>query len=97
MLIAVYRTNKKSGMYLYVPNKDDFSAVPEVLMQKFGHPQLVMLLPIQKREALAGVDKEKLIAAMEDPGFYLQMPPKEENWLETHRSELGLSPNQSKS
>lgn len=79
-------------MYLYVPKKDDFSAVPQALMSRFGKPQLVMLLPVNKREVLGGVDKQKLLDAMEEPGFYLQMPPKEENWLETHRAELGLSP-----
>ena len=97
MLIAVYKTAKKEGMYLYVPKKDDFSAVPEALMSRFGHPQLVMMLPVQKREVLGGVDKQKLLEAMDEPGFYLQMPPKEENWLETHRIELGLSPTSPKS
>ncbi|GGF53390.1 YcgL domain-containing protein [Alteromonas lipolytica] len=92
MLIAVYKTAKKEGMFLYVPKKDDFSAVPEALMSRFGRPQLVMMLPVQKREVLGAVDKQKLIEAMDDPGFYLQMPPKEENWLEVHRAELGLAP-----
>lgn len=91
MLIAVYKTAKKEGMYLYVPKKDDFSAVPQALMSRFGKPQLVMLLPVHKREELGGVDKQKLLDAMDEPGFYLQMPPKEENWLETYRAELGLS------
>ncbi|MDC8830589.1 YcgL domain-containing protein [Alteromonas gilva] len=92
MLIAVYKTLKKEGMYLYVPNKDDFSAVPEPLMARFGEPQLVMMLPIAKRKTLGGVDKQKLLDAMDDPGFYLQVPPKEENWLEAHLIEQGKSP-----
>lgn len=91
MLIAVYRTKKKEGTYLYVPKKGDFSALPEALLSQFGTPELVMLIPIEKRAVVAGVEKEKLIRAMEDPGFYLQMPPKEENLLDTHRSELGLT------
>lgn len=90
MLIAVYKTAKKAGMYLYVAKKGDFSAVPEALMAQFGKPQLVMMLPVQKREALAGVDKARLIEAMNEQGFYLQMPPKEDNLLEKHRENLGL-------
>ncbi|MFS1704071.1 YcgL domain-containing protein [Alteromonas sp. AMM-1] len=90
MLLAVYKTAKKAGMYLYVAKKDDFSAVPEALMSQFGRPQLVMMLPLSKREALGGVDKSKLIDAINDKGFYLQMPPKEENLLEVHRESLGL-------
>ncbi len=91
MIVAVYKTRKKTGMYLYVPNKDDFSAVPEALMTQFGTPELVMLLPLSKREALGGVDKQKLIDSLQDPGFYLQMPPKEDDLLMDHRESLGLS------
>ncbi len=90
MLLAVYKTAKKAGMYLYVAKKDDFSSVPEALMNQFGRPQLVMMLPLSKRDALGGVDKAKLIDAINAQGFYLQMPPKEENLLESHRESLGL-------
>lgn len=90
MLLAVYKTAKKAGMYLYVAKKDDFSTVPEALMNQFGRPELVMMLPLSKREALGGVDKAKLIEAVNEQGFYLQMPPKEENLLESHRESLGL-------
>ncbi len=91
MLCAVYKTKKKSGMFLYVPEKDHFDDVPEALMNQFGTPELVMLLPLDKRERLAGVDKQKLKEALTEQGYYLQMPPKEENLLETHRLSLGLS------
>lgn len=90
MLCAVYKTKKKSGMFLYVPKKDDFDEVPEALMNQFGRPELVMLLPLDKREHLAGVDKQKLTDALSEQGYYLQMPPKEENLLESHRLSLGL-------
>lgn len=90
MLCAVYKTKKKSGMFLYVPEKDQFDDVPEALMNQFGNPELVMMLPLEKRKHLAGVDKQKLKEALKDPGYYLQMPPKEENLLEAHRLSLGL-------
>lgn len=92
MIIAVYKTKRKTGMYLYVPNKDDFSDVPEVLMQQFGQPELVMLVAADKRQRLAGIDKQSLITALNDKGYYLQMPPKEEDLLASHRRALGLSP-----
>ena len=92
MLCAVYKTKKKSGMFLYVPEKDKFDEVPEALINQFGHPELVMMLPLDKRERLGTVDKQKLIAALTEQGYYLQMPPKEENLLESHRVSLGLAP-----
>lgn len=84
-------------MYLYVPKKDVFDDVPEVLMKQFGKPELVMLIDLNKRPALAGVDKAKLDAAFSEKGFYLQMPPKVESLLAEHRASLGLSPTADKS
>ncbi len=93
MLCAVYKTRRKEGMYLYVPGKNAFDDVPEVLMQKFGTPELVMLIPLDKRPQLAGVSKATLEEALNEKGFYLQMPPKEEDMLAAHRVEQGLTPN----
>jgi len=78
-------------MYLYVPKKDNFEDVPEPLIQMFGRPELVTILALDKHERLGMVDKQKLIDELSDKGFYLQVPPKEENLLETHRESLGLS------
>lgn len=91
MLCAIYKTRKKSGMYLYVPEKGNFADVPAPLLEQFGTPELVTMLALDKREKLAVVDKQKLIAALKSDGFYLQMPPKEDNLLEAHRKSLGLS------
>ena len=62
------------------------------MLEQFGKPVLVMLLPLNKREALGRVDKETLITALREKGFYLQLPPKQEDWLAEHRVALGLSP-----
>ena len=91
MLCAVYKTYKKEGMYLYVPKKGHFEDVPEALMARFGTPELVTIIALEKHERLGGVDKQKLIEAFSTQGFYLQMPPKEDNLLEQHRESLGLS------
>lgn len=96
MLVAVYKTRKKQGMYLYVNKKDDFSSVPDVLRKQFGTPELVMMLPLDKRATLGLVDKTKLVEALAEQGFYLQMPPKEDDLLVEHRTSLGLSPNPDK-
>ena len=90
MLCAVYKTRKKQGMYLYVPKKDVFDDVPDPLMQRFGKPELVTLLALDKREKIAGIDKQKLTDELNSNGFYLQMPPKEDDLLSTHRVSLGL-------
>lgn len=90
MLCAVYKSQKHEGMYLYVPNKDNFDDVPDVLKDKFGKPELVTILSLDKREKLGSVDKQKLVSELKEKGFYFQMPPKEDDLLMAHRTSLGL-------
>lgn len=75
MLASVYRSNKKDEMYLYIPNKDDFSQVPEPLMKVFGKPEFALQLNLAKRQKLARVNIEEVVEKIESEGFYLQMPP----------------------
>ena len=93
---AVYRTNKKSGLFLYVAEKGQFGSVPSALMAQLGKPELVMMLPLNNDKSLAAVDKNTLIEHLTEKGFYLQMPPQQEDWLAEHRELLGLSPHSPK-
>ncbi|WP_395342359.1 YcgL domain-containing protein [Ningiella sp. W23] len=88
MLCAVYKSKKKADSYLYINKKDDFSQVPESLLQIFGQPQFVMLIPVNKRERLGGMPKQVILDKLESEGFYLQLPPKVESLLEQHRASL---------
>ena len=87
MLCAIYKSPKKEGTYLYINKKDDFSAVPEALMNTFGVPQLVMVLKLQEGRQLAQADVEKVKVALADTGFYLQVPPPVTNLLEQYKAE----------
>ncbi|KZN35889.1 YcgL domain-containing protein [Pseudoalteromonas luteoviolacea] len=82
MLSAVYKSSKKADTYLFIEKRDDFSKVPAPLMSTFGTPIYVMLVDLAKRERLGVADlslvKEKLI----EQGFYLQIPPPQENLLD---------------
>lgn len=84
-LSAVYKSKRKADAYLYLAKKDDFSAVPEALLQQFGTPIFVMQVAISKRKTLAGKPIEEFIALFEQQGFYLQMPPPPENLLKSHK------------
>lgn len=83
-LCAVYRSSKKADTYLYVPGKDQFDEVPDALLKSFGKPQFVMLLPLHKREKLAQIDSQQLKQALQEKGFYLQLPPPAESLLKQH-------------
>ena len=63
-------------MYLYLARKDDFDAVPELLMARFGNPSLVMELELDARRKLARADVTTVMRRLTEEGYYLQMPPK---------------------
>ena len=90
MNCAVYKSLKKDATYLYVERRDDFSRVPSPLLDIFGRPQFVMLLPLKVDKQLAFVDAEQLRQALQTQGYLLQLPPPEENLLKQHRQQLGL-------
>ncbi|HDY90948.1 YcgL domain-containing protein [Pseudoalteromonas sp. AS84] len=92
MLTAVYKSKKKADTFLFVEKRDDFSKVPEPLMTMFGQPHYVMIINLAKRERLGGADLETVKAALSNPdkGFYLQIPPPEENLLSQLRKENGV-------
>ena len=75
MLVSIYRSSKKDEMYLYIEKKDDFSTVPESLLELFGQPKFAMQLNLKKRAKLARVDIEEVKKSLSDKGFFLQMPP----------------------
>lgn len=74
---AVYRSNKKEGMYLYVPAQTQFEEVPESLLAMFGEPGHVMDLALTPERALARVDVNEVMLAVQTQGYFLQMPPGE--------------------
>ncbi|SJN54118.1 YcgL domain-containing protein [Vibrio ruber] len=85
MLCSIYKSPKKEGTYLYIEKKDDFSKVPEALLQMFGRPVLVMTMSLAGK-TLASVDIEKVQQSLIDDGFFLQLPPPPENLLESYKA-----------
>jgi len=68
-------------MYLYVDKGKNLDELPEVLLKKFGEPESLMLLPLKADRKLARADAAQVLAAIDEQGFYLQMPPTPEELL----------------
>ena len=90
MICAVYKSARRADTYLFIKKRDVFDDVPEQLMEMFGTPLLIMIVPLSKREHLGIADIVKVKAAVEEQGYYLQIPPPQVNLLEQHKQELGL-------
>ena len=78
ILCDIYKGDKKEEMYLYVPKgngQNDLENIPEALLQSFGELTLVTTLVLTESRKLARADIHKVMAELNENGFYLQMPP----------------------
>lgn len=50
-------------------------------MKVFGQPQFAMILNLENKEKLANADIAKVKQALEEDGYYLQLPPRPEEIL----------------
>jgi len=90
MLCTIYKSTKKSETYLFVKQRDDFSSVPAPLMSMFGTPTLVTVMNLANKEKLALADIDKVKENLNGQGYYLQLPPPQENLLDQHKAEMKL-------
>ena len=75
MLCTVYRSERKPETYLYLPLGGRIEDLPAELRQAFGEPLPVMQLKLTGDSRLARVDAGQVLAALEQQGYYLQLPP----------------------
>ena len=85
IMCSVFKSSKMEGMYLYVPKTTSkntmFDGVPELLLERFGAPRHAMDLLLRKDKPLVAADVEKVMSELVSKGFYLQLPPKKENYM----------------
>ena len=73
MLCHIYRSNLKFDTYLYLVDKDDFSAVPEALMKVFGTPEFSFSFDLTPARKLAKEDAGEVFANLQQNGYHLQL------------------------
>jgi uncharacterized protein YcgL (UPF0745 family) len=74
MQCYIYKSSKKQNLYLYIQNKDDFSSVPEALFNSLGKLELIIELDLTPERKLAKEDPVKVIASLNQKGYFLQLP-----------------------
>jgi uncharacterized protein len=72
----IFKSARKQEMYLYLAQEDGYDDLPEMLRQHFGKALFVMQLDLQPGRPLARADVAIVMNALEEQGYYLQMPPK---------------------
>ena len=73
MDVFVYRSNKKTGFYVYLPKKDDFTAIPSALGQALGKLEYSMEFDLTPTRTLASEDPQKVLDNIAELGFHLQI------------------------
>ncbi len=71
----IYKSHRRAETYLYLAAPDDTSRVPEQLLRSMGTLELVMSITLDARRRLARADPDKVMRALVERGFYLQLPP----------------------
>jgi len=72
----IYRSAKKEETYVYLPIGKTLSDLPDELQNRFGEAVFVMKLEIGEDTKLARVHPAQVLSAIEEHGYFLQLPPK---------------------
>ncbi len=76
MQCTIYKGNKKIDHYLYIEKEDDFSRVPQALLDMLGCLELILSLELSTQRQLAQADVSDVMRQLAEQGYYFQMPPK---------------------
>ena len=75
LICEIVKSSRREEMYLYLDKARGMAPVPQALCEQFGRPVPVMTLLLRPERPLARVDVVKVMVAIREQGFYLQMPP----------------------
>ncbi len=83
----VLRSIRRELTYLYLRHDLDLDALPPALQTLFAGAEPAMRLELHSGSVLAQEDIATVLANLRDPGFHLQLPPREDpsGWLDLPR------------
>ena len=83
--VVVFKGNRKPDTYVYLPEGNETSVLPDALLTSLGDLEAVMTLELTPQRKLARVQAAEVLEAIERQGFYLQMPPRSESLMDNDR------------
>jgi len=87
----VYRSNKKSGLYLYLREKDYFDEVPESLITLLGDMNFSFEFNLDQDRELVRAESAEVLRLMKENGYFLQLPPPKSEVSEKNMTNLKLN------
>ena len=73
--VRVYKGKRYPDAYLFVATDEDLSRVPDKLLQRMGNLSVALEMELTGSQSLARVSADIVISAIDQRGFYLQLPP----------------------
>ena len=73
MFCHIYRSNNKMDTYLYLRDKDDFSEIPQDLIQVFGEPEFSFSFNLTLERKLAKEITSEVLENLKNQGYHLQL------------------------
>jgi uncharacterized protein YcgL (UPF0745 family) len=73
--VCVYRSETQAETYVYLAADEEFVGLPQALQDQFGVAHAFLNFQLHEEKVLAQADAKKVLAALRDQGFYLQLPP----------------------
>lgn len=77
MKCHVYRSRRHPDMYVYLDRALDDAELPEALLARVGTLEFALTFELTPQRRLARADPRKVLDAIGEQGFYLQMPPRD--------------------
>lgn len=77
ILCDVYKGSKQPDLYVYVDRAQGLERVPEPLLKKMGEAKVALSFKLSADRRLAKEDPVKVIEAIRESGYFLQMPPQQ--------------------
>ena len=67
--------------YVYMPEEKAVDTLPEGLLAQFREPEEFLRFDLHAEKNLAQADAGKVLAALADAGYYVQLPPSQDDDL----------------
>jgi len=73
MQCHIYRSPRKPNSYLYLPDKNDISALSDEFFKLFGEPEFSFSFELTADREMPQADAAEVIKNIQEKGYYLQI------------------------
>lgn len=74
MMVLVYRSSKKDGLYVYVLEESMLERLPDPLLKQLGSPEQALTFDLETRKTLGSENPDEVRANLNERGYHVQMP-----------------------